>query len=187
MRLFLSVDLPEDLTEPVADLQAEFEDASGLNFTNPEQAHITIKFLGDVEQSRLPELTEELEAAVSDADVSPFTARFGGLGVFPDLEYISVVWLGVEEGDEELTRLHEAIESRTTAMGFEPESHDCTPHVTLARMEHAGGKELVQKLVREREPTVGETLIEEVRLTESTLTPEGPEYSTVDTVPLECS
>lgn len=187
MRLFVSVDLPEDLAEPVADLQAEFEDVSGLNVTDPEQAHITVKFLGDVEQSRLPELTEELEAAVSDADISPFTARFGGLGVFPALEYISVVWLGLEEGGEELTRLHEAIEERTTAMGFDPESHDFTPHVTLARMEHAGGKELVQELVRDREPTVGETTVEEVCLTESTLTPEGPEYSTVEAVSLECS
>ena len=185
MRLFVSVDLPDELAESVADLQAEFEDASGLNFSDPEQAHITVKFLGDVDQSRLPELTEELEAAVAEADVSPFTVRYGGLGVFPDLEYISVIWLGVEEGGEELTRLHEAIEERTTAMGFDPESHDFTPHVTLARMEHAGGKELVQELVREREPTVGETTVEEVRLTESTLTSSGPEYSTVERFPLE--
>ncbi|MHC3438554.1 RNA 2',3'-cyclic phosphodiesterase [Natrialbaceae archaeon A-gly3] len=185
MRLFVSVDLPDDLAESVADLQAEFEDASGLNVTDPEQAHITIKFLGDIEESQLPELTEELEAAVADADVDPFRVRYGGLGVFPSLEYISVVWLGVEEGGEELTRLHEAVEERTTAMGFEPESHDFTPHVTLARMEHAGGKELVQKVVREREATVGETEVEEVRLTESTLTSERPEYSTVEAFALE--
>lgn len=185
MRLFVSVDLPDELAESVADLQAEFEDASGLNFTDPEQAHITMKFLGDVEQSRLPELTEELEAAIADADVDPFPVRYGGLGVFPDLEYISVVWLGVEEGGEQLTRLQEAIERRTTKMGFDPESHDFTPHVTLARMEHAGGKEVVQELVHEREPTVGETTVEEVCLTESTLTPEGPEYSTVEAFPLE--
>ncbi len=185
MRLFVSVDLPPELTEPVARLQEEFADASGLNFTDPEQVHVTLKFLGDVEDSQLPELTRELEAAVADSGVDPFTARFGGLGVFPDLEYIRVLWLGVEEGGEELTRLHEAIEDRTTAMGFDPESHDFTPHATLARMQHAGGKELVQELVTERSPTVGETAVEEVRLTESTLTDEGPVYSTVESFPLE--
>ena len=185
MRLFVSVDLPDELAKPVADLQAAFADASGLTVTDPEQAHVTVKFLGDVDAGRVPGLCGELEAAVADAGVEPFTARFGGLGVFPNLEYISVVWLGVEDGGEELTRLHEAVEDRMTAMGFDPEGHDFTPHVTLARMEHAGGKELVQALVREREPTVGETTVEEVRLTESTLTAEGPVYSTVESFPLE--
>ncbi|ELY65167.1 RNA 2',3'-cyclic phosphodiesterase [Natrinema versiforme] len=185
MRLFVSVDLPDDLAEPVADLQDEFADASGLTFTDPEQAHITMKFLGDVEEDRLPALERELAAAVEDADIDPFSVRYGGLGVFPSPDYISVVWLGVEQGGEELTRLHEAIEERTTAMGFDAEDHDFTPHVTLARMEHAGGKELVQELVRERDPTVGETRVEELRLTESTLTDEGPVYSTVESFPLE--
>lgn len=184
MRLFVSVDLPDDLAGAVADLQAEFEDASGLNFIDPEQAHLTLKFLGEVEQERLPAVERELAAAVAETDVDPFTARFEGLGVFPDLEYISVVWLGVTEGSEEFAELHEAIEGRTTAMGFEAESHDFTPHVTLARMEHAGGKERVQELVREREPTVGEARIEEVRLTESTLGPDGPVYGTVESFEL---
>ncbi|SDR29047.1 RNA 2',3'-cyclic phosphodiesterase [Natronobacterium texcoconense] len=185
MRLFVSVDLPDELAEPVADLQEEFSEASGLDFTDPGQAHVTMKFLGDVGEDRLPVLESELEATVSDADVSPFTARFGGLGVFPTLEYISVLWLGVETGGEELTALHEAIEERTTAMGFDPEDHDFTPHVTLARMKHAGGKDLVQDLVRERDPTVGEMTVDEVRLTESTLTEDGPVYSTVERFPLE--
>ena len=184
-RLFVSVDLPPALTEPVAEVQSTFSAASGLRFTDPEQTHVTVKFLGDVEESRRPTLERELRAAIEDSGVEPFTARFTGLGVFPSLEYISVVWLGVAEGTDSLTRLHEAIEDRTTSIGFEPESHEFTPHVTLARMEHAGGKELVQDLVRNREPTVGEARVEEVRLTESTLTESGPVYSTVERFPLE--
>jgi 2'-5' RNA ligase len=104
--------------------------------------------------------------------------------VFPSLEYISVVWLGAESGGEQMTRLHEAIEERTTAMCFSAEDHEFTPHVTLARMEHAGGKELVQDLVRERDPTVGTTEVTDVRLKESDLGPDGPEYSTVERIDL---
>ncbi len=185
MRLFVSVDLPETLTESVADLQAVFEGASGLNFVDPGQVHVTLKFLGEVDEEQVPELEAELEAAVADAAIDPFTVRFGGLGVFPDLEYISVVWLGVEMGGDQLRQLHEAIEARTTAMGFDPEEHDFTPHVTLARMEHAGGKDLVQEAVRTRDPTVGETRVTSVRLTESTLTRDGPQYSTVERLSLE--
>ena len=179
-RLFVSVDLPEELAEGVSEIQEEFADASGLNFTDPEQAHITLKFLGDTPADRLDEVTEALDTAVSDAGVGPFEVTYVGLGVFPTLDYISVVWLGVEDGTEELTRLHEAVEERTTALGFDEENHEFTPHVTLARMEHAGGKELVQELVCKRDPTVGTTRVAEIRLTESKLTPEGPEYSTIE-------
>ncbi len=184
MRLFVSVDLPPEFAEPIDDIQADLDTASGISTTDPDQAHVTLKFLGDVDADRLPTLREELAAAVDDASLDPFTVRYGSLGVFPDLEYISVVWIGVEEGSAELTSLHEAIEARTTAMGFEPESHAFTPHVTIARMSHAGGKDHVQKLVRERDPSIGERRVEEIRLTESTLTSNGPVYSTVERFPI---
>ncbi|PSP79175.1 RNA 2',3'-cyclic phosphodiesterase [Halobacteriales archaeon QS_1_68_20] len=183
-RLFVSVDLPDGLADDVEAVQDEFRDASGLNFTDPGQAHVTLKFLGDTDEDRVEPLVDELAAAVDDAGVDPFEVTYGGLGVFPSLDYISVVWVGAEEGGGEMTRLHEAIEERTTAMGFEAEAHEFTPHVTLARMEHAGGKELVQGLVRERDPTVGTTEVIEVRLEESDLGPDGPEYSTVESFEL---
>lgn len=184
MRLFVSVDLPDHLTEAVADVQSMFADASGLSFTDSKQAHLTLKFLGDTNRSRLDEVTDAVGAGVERAGVTPFNVRYEGLGVFPSLDYISVVWLGVDVGAEELTRLHEGIETETTAIGFDPEDHDFTPHVTLARMNHAGGKDLVQDIVRNRHPVVGETRVSEVRLTESELTPNGPKYSTVERFPL---
>ena len=183
MRLFVSVDL-DGLAEEIADVQALFEDAGGLRLTDPEQAHITLKFLGDTDESQVRELTTALENAIEDSGVAPFDVSFGGLGVFPHLDYISVVWLGVRSGGESLERLYEAIERRTTKLGFDPEEHDFTPHVTLARMEHAGGKEVVQDVVSNRDPSGGQITVEEVRLKESTLTPSGPAYSTVETFEL---
>ena len=185
MRLFVSVDVPDALADAVRDVQGEFENAPGLNFVAPEQAHVTLKFLGDVPASREGEIGDALETAVVDADIDPFDATFEGLGVFPSLDYISVVWLGVGDGSAELTELHEAVEREFVAEhGFEREDHRFTPHVTLARMEHAGGKELVQDVVREHHPEVGTVRVSEVRLTESTLTPDGPNYETVRAVRL---
>ena len=184
MRLFVSIDLPDDFADEVRAVQEEFADASGLNFTDPGQAHVTVKFLGDVTRGRLPRVKNALRRAVDGAGVEPFEATYEGLGVFPSLGYIQVVWLGVSEGGEEMTRLHEAVEGEVTKLGFDPEDHDFTPHVTLARMEHAGGKELVQEKVEELEPTVGTAEVEEIRLTESELTDEGPEYSTVESYEL---
>ncbi|MEF8776850.1 MAG: RNA 2',3'-cyclic phosphodiesterase [Haloarculaceae archaeon] len=177
MRLFVSVDVDE-LADAIADVQERFADASGLRLTEPEQAHVTLKFLGEVDPDRLPTLEEELAAAVEESGVAPFTATVGGLGVFPSLDYISVVWVGFETGGAELTALHEAIEERTVRMGFDPEDHDFTPHATIARMDHAGGKDLVQEIVQTADPIVGEVDVEEVRLTESTLSDDGPVYET---------
>lgn len=179
MRLFVSIDLPDDLADAVADLQSEFAAAEGLKLTDPKQAHVTLKFLGDVDEDQLPEVRDAISRAVSNAEVDPFDATYGGLGVFPSMDYISVVWFGVSDGGEEMTTLHEHLESQLTDIGFDPEEHDFTPHVTLARMNDARGKEHVQQVVREQEPTVGSARVEEVRLTKSELGPGGPEYSTV--------
>jgi len=183
MRLFVSLDL-DGLADEVQRVQEHVSDASGLRLTDPTQAHVTLKFLGDTDPDRLPELTAELERAVEQSGVEPFDATFGGLGVFPSLDYISVVWFGVREGSVEVTRLHEAIEERTTAMGFDPEDHEFTPHVTIARMDHAGGKDLVQSVVREQDPAVGKMTVDSVSLTESELTDDGPEYTTVESFDL---
>jgi 2'-5' RNA ligase len=182
MRAFVSIDL-DGLADAVARVQEPFR-RPGLNPVDPEQAHVTVKFLGAVDDAELDAVREAVSAAVADADVAPFTVRFGGYGVFPSLDYVSVVWLGVREGGEQLTRLHEAVEARTTDLGVEPERHEFTPHVTLARMNDARSKAEVREAVTERDPDAGTLDVTELRLTESTLTSDGPEYETVERFPL---
>ncbi|WP_435334482.1 RNA 2',3'-cyclic phosphodiesterase [Haloarchaeobius sp. TZWWS8] len=184
MRLFVSIDLPAALADQVASVQDCLSDATGLRFTDPAQCHVTLKFLGEVSEARLPAVVDAIESGVDAANVDPFDAELGGLGVFPSLNYINVVWLGVRDGSAEMSALHEGIEAETTAIGFEPEGHSFTPHVTVARMEHSGGKERVQECVREGDPDGGEMRVTEVRLTKSTLTQAGPNYETVERFPL---
>jgi len=192
MRAFFAVDLPADLAAPVAAAQAAFEGAEGLRFVDPEQAHVTLKFLGEVGEEEAtdesdddrdaPSLDDVIaagERAVADADVGPFECSVEGFGVFPSLDYISIVWAGVGDGSAELTALHEALEAETTALGVDPEAHAFTPHVTLARMDDARGKAVVQQAVRERDPDIGRFEVGTVRLVKSTLTSDGPVYESV--------
>jgi len=184
-RLFVSVDL-DGLADPIREVQRRFDGVDGLRLTDPEQAHVTLKFLGDTDPGRVDELTATIETAVEVSGVEPFEAHLGGLGVFPSPSYISVVWVGVRDGqgDRELTALHDAIEDRTTAIGFDAEDHAFTPHATVARMDHAGGKAQVQDVVQHEDPDVGRFRVEAVRLTESVLRDDGPVYSTVESIPL---
>ena len=196
MRAFFAVDLPESLAEPLAAVQTDLDDAAGVRVTDPTQAHVTLKFLGDIdagdgdgrsdgdgdEPTDIPAVDDVIaagERAVDRAGVAPFDCSIAGLGVFPAIDYISVVWAGVEEGSEELTALHETLEAETTPLGVDPDDHAFTPHVTLARMDDARGKDVVQRLVRERDPEFGRFEATEIRLVESALTSDGSEYETV--------
>ena len=197
MRAFFAVDLPDALADPIAETQADLGDAEGLNITDPTRAHVTLKFLGEVDAESdsdgdhpaVDDVIAAGERAVETAEtdggpVDPFECELAGLGVFPDMDYVSVVWAGIDDGTRELTALHEALEAESTALGVDPADHAFTPHVTLARMSDARGKALVRRVVRERDPEFGRFGVDEVRLMESTLTPDGPEHETVATFAL---
>ena len=190
MRAFFAVDLPDSLAQSVADAQAPFAGASGVNPVDPEQAHVTLKFLGDVSESddgtepALGDVIAAGERAVDRAGVAPFEADVAGLGVFPSRRYVSVVWAGVDRGGDDLAALHEALEAETTALGVDPADHDFTPHVTLARVENATGADAVRDALDAEAPEVGTFGVDEVRLVESTLTSSGPEYEVVERFPL---
>ena len=188
MRLFVSVDL-DGLADAVADVQEPLSGLSGLRLTDPTQAHVTMQFLGEGDHD-VGTLVGALERAVADADVGAtgadggFEATFEGVGAFPSPEYVRVVWLGVGRGASELTALHRRIEAETTALGYDASDREFTPHVTLARMDDATSKGAVRSFLESADPEIGPLHVEDLRLTESTLTPEEPEYRTVARIEL---
>lgn len=185
-RCFVSVDCPPVVQEGIAAFQERLADVPGVRTVDPAGTHVTLKFLGDVPDEEIESVTALLEEAVAATDLGPFSARYGHLGVFPEFDYISVIWVGVPEGGSAMEALHEAIEERFVAAGYDPEDHEeFTPHVTIARMDHGAGKETVQELVRTEDPDLGGATVEEVRLKESHLRSDGPEYETVAAVGLD--
>lgn len=185
MRLFVSVDLPE-LASAVRELQATLADADGLRLTDPEGTHVTLKFLGEVPADRVGTVGDAVAAAVEEAGVEPFEVELTGLGAFPSEEHIRVVWAGVGAGADRLRTLHGAVERRLVAAGFEPADHAFTPHATVARLDHAGGKARVQAALADGVGRLGRQRVTAVHLTESVRADEGrgPTYRTVRTVTL---
>lgn len=182
MRLFVSIDL--DIENAISDAQTPFEDIDSIRLVEPSQVHVTLKFLGEVDADRLDTVTKALRESIAVADVPPFDVRVSGYGAFPSHDYISVIWVGIRNGGAKMRRLHDAIESRMIELGFDSADHEFTPHATIARMDHAEGKSYVQDVLRNRDPDIGSLHVTEVSLTESTLTPEGPEYETVHAIEL---
>jgi 2'-5' RNA ligase len=178
-RLFVSVDLPPELEPRVRDIQSYLRGTrADLRFTKPEQAHLTMKFVGDVPEQRLKAVKEAVDEAVEA--VEPFDVKLGGTGVFPSRDYVSVVWVGVCEGVDELTRLHGALEERLVGRGLADEAeHDYMPHVTLARMNSGRGRTEVLDFVDEHEDvTVGGFEASRLRLKSSVLRDDGSVHTT---------
>jgi 2'-5' RNA ligase len=176
MRLFVRVDV--DARDAIADVQAPLSGLSGLRLTDPADAHVTMKFLGEGDHD-LDALSDAIREAIETAGTGSFEATLEGVGAFPSREYIRVVWLGVGRGAEPLTELHRGLEAETTALDYAAADHEFTPHVTLARMEHAAAKADVQRFLRERVPEIGPLSVEALELTESVLSADGPDYRTV--------
>lgn len=114
------------------------ERAPGLRWVSPDNLHLTLRFLGSVEAERL----DRLGAGLQEIPFQPFEVQLGGLGAFGPAASVRVVWLGVEQGRQELERLSEAIEERCQAVGFEAETRPFNPHLTLARARERRGARL---------------------------------------------
>jgi 2'-5' RNA ligase len=184
-RLFVSVDLPDAFVDEIRAIQETLTPASGIRPTDPGQVHVTLAFLGETPEDRVPAVRDAVESGVDRADLGPFDVEYRDLGVFPSEDYISVVWLGVGDGTEPLTRLHHSVVGALEDAGVSVDTHETfTPHATIARMDHGGGKEHVQQVVRTSAPELGADRVDDVRLKRSLLGSDGPTYETVESFPL---
>ena len=163
-----------------------------LKFVNPWQTHQTVKFLGEVPAERVV----DVKVALAGVSQSPFEVALRGVGFFPvpplktktgkakaRVKTVRVVWVGIEEGAEELRALQEEVESQLQAAGvdFPPERRGpFSAHVTLCRVKKPLSKDELQAVLRKvaelKAVEVGRTRVEVLKLKKSTLTPKGPVY-----------
>ena len=185
MRLFVGIELPDRLTESLADCQPALEGIDGVSTADPDGAHLTLSFLGETDPAQVPTIEGVLETAVASTGSDPFSVTFDGVGAFPRRASPRVVWVGVTEGTEALSRLQAAIDDGLTSRGFEPSSHEeFVPHVTLARVRDRGAHGAVRSFLENTDPVVGTMTVDRIALIESTVTPSGSVYEAVSTVQL---
>lgn len=124
IRLFTAIAVPPDLGERLLPRQHGIE---GARWRPAEAFHITLKFIGDVQEP----LAAELDEALAEIEAPAFDLELAGAGHFGEGAEIHAVWAGVAENPA-LRRLAKAHESAARRVGLKPESRAYTPHVTLA-------------------------------------------------------
>ena len=138
-----------------------------------ENLHITVKFLGQVDEQKLTALSEELAQAL--APVPRFQLELRGMGAFPSPRKASVVWAGVQDATRGLAAVAEVIEGVGVRFGFAREQRAFTGHVTVGRSK-GRGVDARAALDAFATRTFGGTTVEEVHIYESRLGGEGSTY-----------
>jgi 2'-5' RNA ligase len=184
-RLFTAVNFSEEIKSNLADLRRDLQARlpGSFKWVSDQNFHLTLKFLGDVDVNTIAELDRQYQNAASF--VSPFGFDVEGLGCFPDLDRVRVIWAGLQGTSERLMSLHKAVESASHHVGFAPERRRFSPHVTLARCKGIPGGELLQEILCEHSATFfGEQWVESFELMESELGKGGSAYTVLSSYSL---
>ncbi|MEX2246399.1 MAG: RNA 2',3'-cyclic phosphodiesterase [Dehalococcoidia bacterium] len=168
LRLFVAVDLPDDVRRALADATSMLKRAGvdeGLRWVRPEGIHVTLKFLGETPSSKIPAITSALENALAGAPA--FELRPEGLGTFhggrnphftrehPRESYpnnIRVLWVGVEGETALLAALASKVDEALVPLGLAAEKRPYSAHLTLARVREDADRAVRERLSHGLEP-----------------------------------
>lgn len=187
LRLFVAVDIPNDVREALSRLQGDLRrgDLSRLRWVRPEGVHLTLKFLGDTPAEKVPAIEQALSIAVRG--VSPFHLALGKTGTFGGRRRPRVLWLDITGDIERLGALQLAVDAALADAGFPPEDRRFSPHLTLARVPQPAPPGTAQSISRALEtvtPPRRGFEVSEVLLMRSTLQRGGAVYNRLAALPL---
>lgn len=186
IRAFIAVDLEPRVIENICRTIGELKPLiPGIRWASPKNFHLTLKFLGDIEETRV----QDIAAALSDK-ICPFprlSINAKGLEVFPDLRRPRILWVGLAGNG--LTMLAAHVEAALQPLGFAAEPRPFTPHLTIGRWRQFDrpAKTLGEALASWRDREFGESLVDKVILYQSVLKPEGAIYQTLKVVSLNAA
>jgi len=148
-------------------------------WTQPQNLHITLQFIGEVDRETLTELLKTTQEVANS--FKPFKITYKGLGVFPHLRRPRILWVGVNVGANVLKRLAKTVEvANKKVPNIRPDTKPFHPHVTICRMKRLDDRKLKSFLRRYQNFVFGEEIVNKIAVIKSTLTPEGPIYAPIE-------
>ena len=184
MRTFIAVDLPQEVKQKIDAVSSSLRKYGGrVSWVRTANLHLTLKFLGEIEEGLLPDLKRALEERLSQ--VSKFEFSLKDLGAFPNFHKPRVIWVGIDSGAKELTDLAIKVDEATHSLGFEKENRPFSAHLTIARVKDprttSNLMPEVQNTLFDSEPIQAEDVI----IMKSQLTPHGAIYTPLAEIKLQ--
>ena len=183
MRLFVAIDIPEDVRSAIGALVSKLRLACReARWVRIEGLHVTLKFIGETRAEKAAEIKTALASIPSR---TPIPIHFRGLGFFPHERRPRVLWAGIETGAE-LAGLAASVETALQHLGIAREEREFSAHLTLARFDTPRGLDALRTAIEKAAPLeFGATTAKEFHLYQSVLKPGGAEYTRLATFSFE--
>jgi len=175
MRLFIATPISRQVETELANIIHQLKSAAGnVKWVKPENIHLTIKFLGETDESVVEHLSEMIDKTSRETKILEF--RISKLGGFPNLIRPRALWAGLDGDHAELERLAIKIDERVHKLGYERETRKFRPHLTLGRVKKPQALPQLAHFIESYKIEAMPFQIDRLTLFKSTLTPRGPIY-----------
>lgn len=183
MRLFIGIPIPDEYIRVIGQIQARWKSRllSKVSWVRPNLAHVTLKFLGEVDEDKVPAIAQAMLEAARES----FAAQGGAGGFFPPKGAPRVIWIGFRQGREECVAYFEKLDGGLAQAGFLAESKPFSPHLTVARVKAAVRSDDWSGLLVDLKRDWPVFTVSHIVLWQSILKSSGPEYRRVAEVGLE--
>lgn len=175
-RVFIASSLNEEAKNLIKDIQSNIKKLNcQIKWVKPENVHLTLKFLGNIESDRIDEL-KKLVQSTSKMTQSIKSDLFN-LGAFPNSQKPKILWVGLSDNESKIAQLAETIETSLSTIGFSKEKRSFKPHVTIGRVRSFKNiKPLSETISQFSVKNAVAQNIDNITIYKSTLTPTGPIY-----------
>ena len=187
IRSFIAIKLAPDVNRnSTRMLQRLRQSNDGIKWVPTDNLHLTLKFLGDVDNTEVPDVCNVIHRVCSNH--APFHLDFGGTGGFPSRERPRILYAGINDASGALTKIVSQLETSLAELGFKQEPRDYVPHLTLGRTRSTSklaNSDVMERLATEKDTELGGMLVNSLQLVASFLDKSGPTYQIMDTIPLD--
>jgi len=176
MRIFIALELSDEIKGELSRLEGRLKEArADIKWAKPENIHLTLKFLGDIEESNIEEIKNAL-GGISSSE-KPFEISLFKLGAFPSLNQPRVIWAGIDKGCSEAENIAARVADALKKIGFPKEERPFSAHLTLGRVKSGKNKAGLKDMLASLEVRPKSCVINKITLFQSTLAPNGPIYT----------
>lgn len=185
IRAFIAISIPDRILQKVKTVTYLLKELRlDARFTKTSSMHLTLKFLGDIDEVLVDTVGEVLDQCVGMAN--QFTLDIERLGVFPNIRRPRIVWVGVRE-EPLLIDLQRQVDRKLQRLGFNEENRPFKPHLTLARVKSLENLADFRRFLATEGNSfrIGSFEVDAIHLYQSILRPDGAEYRRLSSHVLE--
>ncbi len=181
LRAFVAVPIPDAVAVFLIQIQARLQlPRREIRWVAATNIHLTLKFLGDIDPSRVPAIAAQMDAAAGMTAAFSLTAK--GVGVFPNLRRARVIWVGLAGDIDRLKAVQVTLESGLESVGFKRESRGFGAHLTIGRIRRRIDAQLIDESLESLKAVASDFFrVDRLMLFNSILKPNGPEYTLLHT------